>query len=82
MTGNYINLKLVQFLRILDLSSVESGSQLRQTFHRLSNNQQLIIVHEYLDGLETREIARKMNLSVQEVKIERQEALSSLWQTV
>lgn len=82
MTGNYLNLKLVQFLRILDLSSQENGSQLRQTFHRLSNNQQLIIVHEYLDGLETLEIARKMNLSVQEVKIERQEALSSLWQAV
>lgn len=47
----------------------------------LTDHQQLIMVHEYLDGLETPEIARRMNLTVQEVKSERQEALSFLWQS-
>lgn len=80
MTGKLINLRLVQFLDILSLSSEENALQLRQAFRRLPDNQQLIIVHEYLDGLETPEIARRMNLSVQEVQYERKEALSLLWQ--
>lgn len=81
MTGTLINLRLVQFLDILALSSEANGTQLKQAFHKLPDHQQLIMVHEYLDGLETPEIARRMNLSVQEVKYERQEALSFLWQT-
>jgi DNA-directed RNA polymerase specialized sigma24 family protein len=80
MTGTLINLKLVQFLDILTLSSEEKAVQLRKAFRKLSQMQQLIIVHEYLDGLETREIARKMNLTVHEVRFKREEALSALWQ--
>jgi RNA polymerase sigma factor (sigma-70 family) len=80
MTGKIHNLRLVQFLDILALSSQENVNQLRQAFHRLPDQQQLIVVHEYLDGLETPEIARRMNLSEQEVQYERQEALSYLWQ--
>ena len=80
MTGKIHNLRLVQFLDILALSSQENVSQLRQAFHRLPDHQQMIVVHEYLDGLETTEIARRMNLSEQEVQYERKEALSYLWQ--
>jgi DNA-directed RNA polymerase specialized sigma24 family protein len=80
MTGKIHNLRLVQFLEILALSSQENVNQVRQAFHRLPDQQQLIVVHEYLDGLETPEIARRMNLSVQEVQYKRQEALSYLWQ--
>jgi len=80
MTGKIHNLRLVQFLDILALSSQENVNQLRQAFHSLPDQQQLIVVHEYLDGLETPEIARRMNLSEQEVQYERQEALSYLWQ--
>jgi RNA polymerase sigma factor (sigma-70 family) len=80
MTGKIHNLRLVQFLDILALSSQENVNQLRQAFHRLPDQQQLIVVHEYLDGMETPEIARRMNLSEQEVQYERQEALSYLWQ--
>lgn len=78
MIGTLSNLKLVEFLEILALASKEKADRLRWTFRKFSQNQQLIIVYEYLDGLETSEIACKLDLTEQEVQFQRQEALSEL----